>query len=269
MERRPYLIFVASQKGGVGKTTVAINLAVALTKQDYRVILVDADTSTFSVNEHLGIKKGGNGFVEAVEGKAPIGDCIFAYQPINLNLMLGSDTKEVYKPDAVDLAKFYGQLVKMDYDFIIVDSSPGLFDIDYAKYINDVIIVTTPDGPAAISNAKLAAFCAKLKLSYRLVINKAGYSKFELEKEDVEKMFGDVAYGTLPEDKLVAEGLSKHMPAYLLDNGAPFPVAIEELSRVYLLRVGDPISDKSADKNAKKGFFRKFADWGIGPKYKN
>src|SRR5271170_712052 len=106
MDKRPYLILVASQKGGVGKTTVAINLAVALTEQDYRVILVDADTSTFSVNDHLGIKKGGNGFVEAVEGSAPLGDCIFAYQPIDLKLMLGSDTKDVYKPSAEDLAKF-------------------------------------------------------------------------------------------------------------------------------------------------------------------
>ncbi len=269
MDRKPYLIMVASQKGGVGKTTVAINLAVALAKGEYRVILVDADTSTFSINEHLGIKSGGNGFVEAVEGKVPVGDTIFAYQPIDLHLILGSYSKDVFKPDPEDLAKFYGQLVKMDYDFIVVDCAPGLFDADYAKYINDVVIVTTPDAPAATSNAKLAAFCEKLKLSYRLVINKAGFSKFELERSDVEKLFGDVAYGTLPDDKVVSESLLRHMPAYLLDNGAPFPVAIEELSRVYMLKVGDPVGDKEGGKSARRGFFRKFADWTIGPKYKN
>lgn len=269
MDRKPYLIMVASQKGGVGKTTIAINLAVALTKQDYRVILVDADTSTFSINMHLGIKPGGNGFQEAVQGKVPITDCMFAYQPIDLRLILGSDSKDVYKPDPEDIAKFFNQLLKMDCDFIVVDCAPGLFDLDYAKSINDVIIVTTPDAPSATSNAKLAAYCQKLKISYRLVINKSGYSKFELAKDDVEKLFGDVAYGTLPDDKLVAESLLKHMPAYLLDNGAPFPVAITELSRVYILKAGDPVSDKDADKSVKKGFFRRFADWGIGSKYKN
>jgi MinD-like ATPase involved in chromosome partitioning or flagellar assembly len=269
MDRKPYLIMVGSQKGGVGKTTVAINLAVALARQDYRVILVDADTSTFSINEHLGIKAGGNGFVEAVEGKIPINETIFAYQPIDLHIILGSDTNEVFKPDPEDLAKFYAQLVKMDYDFIVVDLAPGLFDTNYAKFINDVIIVTTPDSPAATSNAKLAAFCAKLKINYRLVINKSGNHKFELEKSDVEKLFGDVAYGTLPDDRMVSEGLMRHMPAYLMDNGSPFPVAIEELARVYMLKVGDPVTEKGNWKGSRKGFFRKFADWGIGPKYKN
>lgn len=268
MDNRPYLIIVASQKGGVGKTTVAINLAVALTQKDYKVLLVDADTSTFSINEHLGIKPGGSGFVEAVNGKADITDSIFAYQPIDLRLILGSDTKDVYKPDPDDLAKFYAQLMKMDFDFIVVDSPPGLFDSSYARYINDVVIVSTPDSPSAISNAKLAAYCEKLKLSCRLIINKAGYSKFELEKEDVEKLYGDVSYITLPEDKLIPESLSRHMPAYLIDNGAPFPLAIEELSRVYTLKIGDPVGDK-ADKGLKRGFFRRFADWGIGQKYKN
>src|SRR5271170_6647023 len=109
MDKRPYLILVASQKGGVGKTTVAINLAVALARKEYRVILVDADTSTFSINEHLGIKPGGNGFVEAVEGKVAITETIFAYQPIDLHIILGSDTKDVFKPDREDLAKFYAQ----------------------------------------------------------------------------------------------------------------------------------------------------------------
>lgn len=268
MDSRPYLIMVASQKGGVGKTTVAINLAVALTQKDYKVLLVDADTSTFSINEHLGIKPGGNGFVEAVDGDTPIGDSIFAYQPIDLRMILGSDTKEVFRPDGDDLAKFYSQLTKMDFDFIVVDSPPGLFDNSYARYINDVIIVTTPDSPSAISNAKLATYCAKLKLSCRLIINKSGYSKFELDKEDVERLYGDVAYLTLPEDKLVLESLSKHMPAYLIDNGSPFPVAIEQLSRVYTLKLGEPSGEKG-DKGLRRGFFRRFADWGIGQKYKN
>lgn len=268
MEKRPYTIMVASQKGGVGKTTVAVNLAVALAKHDYKVILIDADASTFSVNGHLGIRASGNGFIEAVQGKSSINDSIFVYQPLDLHLMLGSESKEIYRPDAEDLSKFYAQIAKTDYDFVVIDSSPGLFDSTYAKYINDVIIVTTPDNPSATSNAKLAAFCAKLKLSYRLVINKSGNSKSALEKEDVERLFGDVAFGTLPEDGLVGQSILKQVPACLMDNGAPFPASIEELSRVYLLKAGEP-SRKDPDRFARRSFFRKFADWTIGPKYKN
>lgn len=260
---------VASQKGGVGKTTVAINLAVALAERDYKVVLVDADTATFSINEHLGIRGGGTGFVEAVSKKRPIAESMFVYQPLDLHLVLGGgDPKDVFNPDPEDLIRFYSQITKMDFDFIIIDSSPGLFPSGMAKFINDVVIVTTPDAPSATSNAKLAAYCERLRLSYRLIINKSGYSKFELEKEDVEKLFGDVSYVTLPEDKTVAESLQKHMPIYMLDKGSPFSVAIADLMRVYLIKVGEPVEDKSSQ-GKKKGFFRSFADWAVGQKYKS
>jgi len=261
-DKKPYLIMVCSQKGGVGKTTVAINLAIALMDQGYKVLLIDADIATCSINEHMGIKLGGAGFADAISGKATISDAIFAYEPIDLHLILGSATNEVYKPTTDDINKFCNQITKMDYEFIIMDSPPGLFDNAYAKFVNDVLIVTTPDAPSASSNAKLSAYCQKLRLPYRLVINRAGNSKFELQKEDVERLFGDVAYEVVPEDEIVTESLSKHTPVYILDKGSPFSYSVEKLSRVYLLKVGEPVQDRGSSKG--HTFFQRLAGWAIG-----
>ena len=259
MDKKPYLIMVASQKGGVGKTTIAINLAAALTYQDYRVMLVDADVASFSIMEHLGIKGTGNGFKEIVEGKADISNSLFVYQNIDLAIILGSPSDEVPELKPEHVARFYSQLSKLDYDFVIIDSPPGLFESSIARYLNDVIIVTTPDSPSAASSSKLASYCLRLKVPHRLVINRTGYSKYEMSKDDVEKLFGDVAYVMLPEDKIVPESLSKHKPVYLLDRGTPFSSAIDEIARVYSIRAGD--AQSSEGKAKRKGFFEKVAWW--------
>ncbi|MDE1860228.1 MAG: P-loop NTPase [Candidatus Micrarchaeota archaeon] len=264
MDKKPYLIFVASQKGGVGKTTIALNLSIALTYQDYSVLLIDSDVATFSVKEHLGIQGSGKGYIDAITGKATVADCIFSYQPVGLDLILGDtgdDTSGDVTPDSLN--KFYSQVLKLSYDFIIVDGQPGLFNSTIAKYLNDVIIVTTPDNPSAISSAKLSSYCEKLKVSHRLLINRTGYSKFELTREGVERLFGDVAYATMPEDKIIPESLAKHRPAYMLDRGSGFATAIEALSRVYMLRVGEPETHTPVGGKKRRGFFGRFARWAI------
>ena len=118
----------------------------------------------------------------------------------------------------------------------------------------------TPCSPAIASSAKLAAYCEKLKVSRRLVINRSGYSKFEMSKEDTEKMFGDVAFVSIPEDKIVPESLSKQKPVYLIDRGSPFAAAIDQIARVYGLKAGD--TDNSTVKSKRRGFFEKIAWWG-------
>ncbi len=266
-DKKPFFILIASQKGGVGKTTIAINLAVSLIYQDYKVLLIDSDIDTASLANYLGIKGSGKGYKEAMTGEAEVGDVIFAYESANLHLIVGNTADNAFTPQTEKLNRFYTQLQKMDYDFVIIDTPPGYFNEYMAKYLNEVIIVTTPDEASASSSSKLSAYCAKFKVEHRMVINRAGYSKFELDKEGVERLFGDVAYAIIPEDRTVQEAVAKHKPAYMIDEGSPFSLAINELSRAFTLKVGQPVETKQMqrEEDRKLGLFGRLTKWSSKP----
>ena len=265
MAKKPYVILIASQKGGVGKTTVAVNLGTALKYQKYDVLLIDTDRATYSISEHLGINGIDNSYTRALNGEIDAKEAVFSYEPLDLNLILGGQDDDEKDVNPEKLNRFYAQVMKLGYDFVIIDCHPGLFEEPLSKYINDVAILTTPDATSAKSSAKLAKYCERQKLTHRLVINRSGSSKFELASEDIEKLYGDVVSVVIPEDQIVQESARKHKPAYIIDRGSTFSLAIEELARTYVLRVGKPESQgPDADREERKSFFEKLGGWTLG-----
>lgn len=263
MAKKPYVILLASQKGGVGKTTIALNLAVALTYKKFKVLLVDSDTESASLSEQLGIKAEGKGYLDILGTNTEIGDALFSYEPIDLYLIPGNQDGSRTMPKPEHLVKFYGKLARSDFDFVIIDSPPGLFSNEIARYLNDVAILTTPDSVSSSSSSKIAQYCQKFKLEHRLIINRMGYSKFDLEREEVERIYGDVSFQAVPEDKIVAESLMKHKPAYMIDKNSDFCIAIDELARDYALKIrqqGDTYEEEF-ERSTEPTLFEKLAKW--------
>lgn len=255
--KEPYVIRISSQKGGVGKTTLSVNLATALQTMRYSVLLVDTDNASPSVSEYFGIGSSDAGYVEALRGNIQVKDAIFAYEPIDLNVIAGTNSPKPYDPDpqklVSDMENFYSQVKNMDYDFVIVDASPGPIPQSTAKFYNEILIVTTPERVSALGSKKLADQADKYHLKHRLAVNRTGYSRYELSAEDIEKTYGDLIDITIPEDLIISESVSKHKPAYLLDRDNPFSKAIGELSKIYTFRAGEKEDDEG--RGDKGGFF--------------
>jgi MinD-like ATPase involved in chromosome partitioning or flagellar assembly len=262
---KPFFILVASQKGGVGKTTIALNLAIALRYHKFSVLLVDTDIESASASEQLGIGVEGRGYADVVSGKVELTDVLFAYEPVDLYIIPQSTAGFDGILDAEDVEKFYATLAKQNYDFIIIDTPPGLFLKGIAKYLDDVAILTTSDTVSARSSYKMAMYCEKFKLEHRLIINRVGYSKFDLEREEVERIYGDVAFQVVPEDKIVSESISKRKPAFMIDRNAYFCLAIEDLANEYTLRIKSREQEEGtlteADRETRPPFFDRLGRW--------
>jgi chromosome partitioning protein len=126
-------IVVANQKGGVGKTTTAINLSASLAELDQKVLVVDMDPQG-NTTSGLGIDKDEeeNTVYELLLGEKKIEECIkkeifknLSIIPSNVNLA-ASEIELVGVEDKENLLKHALDKVKENYDFIIIDCPPSL-----------------------------------------------------------------------------------------------------------------------------------------------
>lgn len=143
------IIAVANQKGGVGKTTTAINLAACLSVKGKKVLLIDMDPQG-NTTSGIGVDKSEleNSIYDLMIGESSISDCIIENVfrdmdliPTNVDLaaaeieLIGIERKEYILKDEIDF-------IKSKYDFIIIDCPPALsmLTINAMTTANSVIV---------------------------------------------------------------------------------------------------------------------------------
>ena len=161
-------IVVLSGKGGVGKSTVAVNLAVALMLSGRRVGLLDVDIHGPSIPTMLGLEHyalgGSDGEIAPadVEGLKVISIGLFLPSPDDAVIWRGPLKMGAIKQFLKDVA--WGDL-----DFLVIDSPPGTGDeplsvCQLIGRLDGAVIVTTPQRVAAVDVRKSITFCRQLKV---------------------------------------------------------------------------------------------------------
>jgi Mrp family chromosome partitioning ATPase len=161
MEKIKYKIVIISGKGGVGKTTVAVNLAMSLASIGLRVGLLDVDITGPNVNKMLGIKPDMRPRVDPEAKKFyPVNG------PLNVKVMSmafltqDNDTPVIWRgPMKMSAVRqFLGDAIWGDLDYLICDLPPGTSDetLDILQLIPDenVIVVSTPQEVALMDARK-------------------------------------------------------------------------------------------------------------------
>jgi len=157
---------VASGKGGVGKSTVASNLAVAMAALGYKVGLLDADIHGPSMGMMFGIKEG----PEATpEGKIiPVEK--FGLKLMSIAFLIDEDRPVIWRGPMLNkaLTQFLGDVLWGDLDFLFIDLPPGTGDtqislIQNAK-VDGAVIVSTPQDVAFLDARKAIGLFQTVKV---------------------------------------------------------------------------------------------------------
>ncbi|MEM2920479.1 MAG: Mrp/NBP35 family ATP-binding protein [Candidatus Nitrosocaldus sp.] len=240
------VIAVASGKGGVGKSTVAVNLAYALASTGARVGLLDADIYGPSVPLMLGLSPGlmvnsENRIVpQEVHGiKVMSMGLVTTRGEENVGIWRGPIISGIIKQFLTDVD--WGEL-----DYLIVDLPPGTGDAPLTLAqtipITGVVIVTTPQDVAMNIARKSALMFRKLNIPIIGVVENMSYficphcSKESKvfgysSEEKIEERFGAPLLGEIPLHTSIMEGGETGRPIMLLEPESPYARAVEIIAR--------------------------------------
>mgnify|MGYP000017317019 CR=1 FL=1 len=150
------IIAVASGKGGVGKSTTAVNLALALVAEGAAVGILDADIHGPSIPMMLGI----TGKPDSLDGKTVEPKIAHGLQAMSIGLFLGEDTPTIWRGPMT--TQYLQQLLTttrwQDLDYLIIDLPPGTGDVQLSMLSehrpDGVVLVSTPQDLALIDAAR-------------------------------------------------------------------------------------------------------------------
>jgi ATP-binding protein involved in chromosome partitioning len=250
------IIAVASGKGGVGKSTTAVNLALALASEGASVGILDADIYGPSQPMMLGIK----GRPESRDGKTLEPMEGHGIQASSIGFMIDMDTPMVWRGPMVTQA--LEQLLRetnwRDLDYLIVDMPPGTGDIHLTLSqkipVTGAVIVTTPQDIALLDARKGLKMFEKVGIPILGIVenmavhvcSNCGHAEHIFGEGGGARMAADydVEYlGALPLDIRIREQTDSGTPTLVADPDG----AISDVYRAIARRVAVRIADKARD----------------------
>jgi len=228
------IIVIANQKGGVGKTTTAINLSASVAAAEFNTLLIDIDPQANSTSG-LGVEPVENSVYQALLGLEKASDCIInTYMPFldvlpsHINLV-GAEIELVNLEEREYLLKKALAEIRNKYDFIFIDCPPSLglltlnsltcadsviipVQCEYfaleglGQLLNTINIVKNGLNPSLfIEGVVLTMFDTRLRLSHQVV-------------EEVKKYFGEKVFNTIIHRNVrISEAPSYAKPVILYD----------------------------------------------------
>lgn len=205
------MIVITSGKGGVGKTTTAINLAAAMKHFGEDVLIIDGNLTTPNIGIHLNSPEVPINLNHVIMKKAEPFEAVYEHES-GIKIMPSSlSLKELKKIKPEKIGDFKEDFKKMS-DHVIIDSAAGL-GVEAMSVINmadELIIVTNPEMPAitdALKAIKMAEENKKTVIG--VIITRVKKNDFEMQPEIVKEMLETPILGMVPEDTCIQRALNE------------------------------------------------------------
>jgi len=204
------IIVITSGKGGVGKTTTAINLGAAINYFNKDVLIIDGNLSTPNVGVHLGSPEVPISLNHVLLGKAKVSEAIYEHESGMKIIPSSLSINELKKMKPEKIKNFRKDFRKMS-DYIIVDSSAGLGNeaLSTLDIADELIIVTNPEIPALTDALKTIKIAEQKKKKIKgIIITKVRKDDIEMQPETVKEMLEIPVLGMVPQDLDVQRSLN-------------------------------------------------------------
>jgi len=256
----PFVIAIASGKGGVGKSNVAVNLSWSLAAAGQRVLLLDADLGTANADVLLGVRPRHH-LGDVLGGRCALADAAQLVAP-QLRLIPGaSGIGDVANLGDAQRARLLNGMARLEQscDVLIIDCGAGISQnvLAFAQAADQLLLVTTPE-PTALADAySLVKVASRMQQTpdLALVVNAVLDRQ---EGRDVTQRFTNAAarflqvavddFGQIPRDPRVPLAVRERRPVVHVYPRSPAARAISGLAQRILSRDASP--------SVRRGFFQ-------------
>jgi flagellar biosynthesis protein FlhG len=237
------IITITSGKGGVGKTNMSVNLAIAYARLGKKVVVMDADLGLANVNIMLDIVTPKYTLYHMMSKKKKMKD-IIVESDYGIYIVPGaSGFSKIANMGDEDRKNFIEELSSLTFaDIIIIDTSAGVSSnvLDFIAAADDVVIITTPE-PTAITDAYgiikiIASEYESLDMELNLVVNRA---KSAVEAKKVADRITHIAgqflnlkvdyMGFVYDDPVVSQGVLRQKPFTVLDPRCKASICVQHI----------------------------------------
>ena len=252
------IIAVASGKGGVGKSTTSVNLALALAAEGARVGLLDADIYGPSQPQMLGI----SGRPESADGKSMEPMMAHGIQAMSIGFLVDIDTPMVWRGPMVTgaLEQLLRDTKWNDLDYLVIDLPPGTGDIQLTLAqkipVTGAIIVTTPQDIALLDARRGLKMFEKVNIPILGIVenmsthicSNCGHEEHIFGAGGASKMCADYnvdLLGSLPLDTSIREQSDSGNPSVIAQPESTIANIYKEIARKAAIKIANSSFDHS------------------------